>query len=310
MEGEGGKAAFVLQGRCHPYEGYSYWQCCYYVWVLKALGVELLILSNAAGGLDPSLKTGQIVLIKDHISIPSLDGGNPLYALNDERLCAERFVVTGGMYDVALRRRVRQCARSLGLKDTQDGKGKGKGKGLSGEAKGLSGGGDGDADITEGVYSCIAGPSYATQAECRMFRQWGADLIGMSTTFEATVARAIGMRIVAFSVVTDTVPLDIDDSSDGDGDGDGDEPAVTVKAETAKEGAASSVSSAVRAEAAAGADKVDGKAAQGEHGPEGEGEFGHSEVLKQGAKQVDKVFKLLSAFILDYSSSSSSSYSS
>ena len=288
MEGEGGKAAFVLQGRCHPYEGYSYWQCCYYVWVLKALGVELLILSNAAGGLDPSLKTGQIVLIKDHISIPSLDGGNPLYALNDERLCAERFVVTGGMYDVALRRQVRQCARSLGLKEK--------------DAQGAAGGKEkGDADITEGVYSCIAGPSYATQAECRMFRQWGADLIGMSTTFEATVARAIGMRIVAFSVVTDTVPLDLDDSSDGD------EPAVTVKAETAKEGAASSVSSvssAVRAEAAAGADKVDGKQVQVEHGPEGEGEFGHSEVLKQGAKQVDKVFKLLSAFILDYSYSS------
>ena len=99
------------------------------------------------------------------------------------------------------------------------------------------------------------------------------------------------MRIVAFSVVTDTVPLDLDDSSDGDGD------------EPAKTGAVESGAVAVTA---AGADKVDGKAAQGEHGKEGEGEFGHSEVLKQGAKQVDKVFKLLSAFILDYSSSYSS----
>ena len=81
----GGRRVLCMQGRFHPYEGYAYWHCAFYVWVLRELGVRLLVLTNAAGALDASIGLGQLVLIKDHIAMPALVGCNPLYALRDTR---------------------------------------------------------------------------------------------------------------------------------------------------------------------------------------------------------------------------------
>lgn len=161
----------VLQGRVHLYEGYSPQQITFPIRVMRLLGVETLLLTNAAGGVDPALLPGSLLLLRDHIGLPTLVGIHPLFGPNDERF-GERFPALNDAYDPILRRLALDAARQRGI------------------------------PLSEGVYAMVGGPSYETRAETRLLRILGADAVGMSTVPEVIVARHMGMRILAISMIT------------------------------------------------------------------------------------------------------------
>jgi len=165
----GGQDVIAMQGRVHYYEGYTMHQITFPVRVMKALGVDTLIVSNAAGGMHPLYRPGDLVAIVDHIN---LMGDNPLLGPNDERL-GERFPDMSEPYDRAALRRVQEVARRAGL------------------------------PLHLGVFVAVAGPNLETAAEYRFLRQIGADVVGMSLVPEVIVARHSGLRVLALSVVTD-----------------------------------------------------------------------------------------------------------
>ncbi|XP_072423613.1 purine nucleoside phosphorylase-like, partial [Chiloscyllium punctatum] len=143
-----GTSCVCMQGRCHLYEGHPVWKMTFPIRVFRLMGVETLIVTNAAGGLHPDYKVGDIMLIKDHINLPGLAGINPLVGPNDERF-GERFPCMSDAYDRALRRIASEVAKDLGY----------------------------GAILQEGVYCTVGGPSYETIAECRMLRIIGADAV-------------------------------------------------------------------------------------------------------------------------------------
>jgi purine-nucleoside phosphorylase len=148
----------VMQGRVHAYEGYTPQEVTFPIRVLGCLGIDTLVVTNAAGGIRLNLQPGQLILISNHLNFT---GHNPLSGLNDERLGPRFFDMT---YPYS--QRLRQLAHAT-------------------------------ADISEGVYLGVSGPSYETAAEIKAFRSWGADLVGMSTIHEVIVARQIGMEVLA-----------------------------------------------------------------------------------------------------------------
>jgi len=160
-----GRDVAVMSGRLHYYEGYDIAAIGFPVRVLRAWGVDTLVITNACGGLNPSFVAGDLMVINDHINFM---GANPLRGPNDDRL-GPRFPDMVGTYTEALR----ELAHSV------------------------------DHDLREGVYVAVAGPNYETPAELRMMRGWGADAVGMSTVPEVLVARHGGMRILAIATVTD-----------------------------------------------------------------------------------------------------------
>jgi purine-nucleoside phosphorylase len=164
-----GRPVVAMRGRLHPYDGLPAAQVAFPVRVLHALGAPRLLVSNACGGLDPHWRAGDLMLQLDLVNHTFQ---NPLIGPNDERL-GPRFPVMFDAYDPAYLEVVRSTARRL------------------------------DVTLREGVYLAVSGPSYATRAELRMFRAWGADAIGMSTVFEVLAARHEGMRVVGLSTVTD-----------------------------------------------------------------------------------------------------------
>lgn len=168
------------QGRAHFYEGYDLHQVTFPIRVMRELGVTTLILTNAAGGVNKAYRVGDVMMLDDHINFVGMAGHSPLTGANDDTL-GERFVGMAHTYDRALRDTSRQVAR--------------------------------DAEITlrEGVYACLAGPSFETPAEVRMLRTLGADAVGMSTVHEVLVARHGGMRVLAFSGITNQ-SIDVLDS--------------------------------------------------------------------------------------------------
>jgi purine-nucleoside phosphorylase len=163
-----GLDVLVLSGRLHYYEGYGLDEVTFPVRVVAALGIETLVLTNAAGGLDPAFAAGDLMLIEDHIN---LTGENPLRGPNDERL-GPRFPHMADLYDAGLREAVGSVADELGVA------------------------------LRRGVYAGVAGPSYETSAEIRMLRALGADAVGMSTVPEAIVARHAGLRLAGISCIT------------------------------------------------------------------------------------------------------------
>lgn len=165
----GGKTVVAMQGRFHRYEGYSLRQVTFPVRVLRALGAETLIVSNAAGVMDPFWNAGEVMLIADHLN---LLGDNPLIGANDDRL-GVRFPDMSVPYDAALRALAREVALEQRIV------------------------------LREGVYAAITGPSLETRAEYRMLRTLGADVVGMSTVPEVIVAVHGGMRVLGFSIMTD-----------------------------------------------------------------------------------------------------------
>ncbi|KAG8190251.1 hypothetical protein JTE90_001335 [Oedothorax gibbosus] len=139
----------AMQGRFHIFEGYSLWKCVLPVRIMKLLGVRVLLVTNAAGGLNPEFQVGDIMLIKDHINLPSFSGMNPLKGENDERW-GPRFIGLNNPYDLKLRNLAREVGSELGFEDL----------------------------LREGVYAINGGPSYETVAELRMLRILGVDAIG------------------------------------------------------------------------------------------------------------------------------------
>jgi len=160
-----GKTVAVMKGRLHYYEGYDMTAVAFPMRVFKAWGIETVILTNACGGLNPTFKAGDLMLLEDHINFMP---ANPLRGPNDERL-GPRFPDMVGTYAEELR----AIAKSV------------------------------DADLREGIYVAVAGPNFETPAELRMLRGFGADAVGMSTVPEVIAARHLGMRILAIATVTD-----------------------------------------------------------------------------------------------------------
>jgi purine-nucleoside phosphorylase len=158
-----GTPVAVMQGRVHAYEGYSPEEVTFPIRVLGCLGISTLIVTNAAGGIRLDLKQGQLVLISDHINF---SGRNPVSGPNDERLGPRFFDMTD-----AYSKRLRLLAHDA-------------------------------AELEEGVYLSLSGPSFETPAEIRTFRGWGADMVGMSTVQEVIVARHMGIEVLGISCVT------------------------------------------------------------------------------------------------------------
>ncbi len=168
----GGKPVAVLAGRSHLYEGYSALEITFPIRVLGLAGIKTLVLTNAAGGINPQFHPPQLVLIADHIN---LQGTNPLIGVSDERF-GPRFPDLSEVYPKRLRDLARQCAREIG------------------RAHGL--------ELPEGVYAAVSGPSYETPAEIRYLRTIGADMVGMSTVPEAIVAAQMGIPVLGISMIS------------------------------------------------------------------------------------------------------------
>jgi xanthosine phosphorylase len=163
-----GTPVVVLQGRAHLYEGIPASDLAIPVRTVRALGAETLVLTNAAGSLNPSAGPGSLMALSDHIN---LMGANPLMGPNDDEL-GPRFVGLGDAYDSELRAALRAAADAEGVV------------------------------LHEGVYLAVAGPSFETPAEIRAFKVLGADAVGMSTVPEVIVARHAGLRVAAVSAIT------------------------------------------------------------------------------------------------------------
>jgi purine-nucleoside phosphorylase len=164
-----GLPVMAMEGRFHMYEGYELKQITLPVRVMKAMGAGLLVVSNACGGLNPFYKSGDIMLIDDHIN---LMGDNPLIGINDDRL-GPRFPDMCHPYDLSLIQAALKAARKH------------------------------DIVAHQGVFVAVSGPNLETRSEYRFLRMIGADVVGMSTVPEVIVAVHSGMRCVGFSVVTD-----------------------------------------------------------------------------------------------------------
>ncbi len=162
-----GKTVLAQSGRFHMYEGYSAEAAALPVRVFAALGIRSLIVTNAAGGIRRTFGHGTMMLLSDHLN---LTGRNPL--VGHARQGEERFPDLSEAYDGALRGLARETARKLGM------------------------------TLEEGVYAGLLGPSYETPSEVRMLERLGADAVGMSTVTEVIVARALGMKCLGFSLVT------------------------------------------------------------------------------------------------------------
>ncbi len=164
----------IMQGRVHYYEGYSMPQVAFPVRTLQALGIESLIVTNAAGGINESFQAGNLMLITDHINFVGMAGANPLRGPNDPKL-GPRFPDMSLAYDPILRTRAQRAAQGLGF------------------------------SLREGVYIMLAGPSFETPADLRFLRTIGADAVGMSTVPEVIVARHGGTRVLGISLISNMV---------------------------------------------------------------------------------------------------------
>lgn len=165
----GDKKVVVMQGRFHFYEGYSAIEVTFPIRVLKFLGVEKLIVSNASGGVNPNYQVGSIVLIKDHINMTP---EHPLRGKNDERF-GPRFVNMSEPYSHKMIAKAKEIALNLNI------------------------------EVQEGIYLGLQGPSFETLAEYKMVKILGADCVGMSTVSEVIVARHMSLETFGISVVTD-----------------------------------------------------------------------------------------------------------
>lgn len=163
-----GKTVIAMQGRFHYYEGYDIQEVIFPVRVMKALGIETLVVTNAAGAVNTDYKPGDLMIIKDHLN---LSGTNPLIGKNLDEF-GPRFPDMSNAYDKELRTMVKSIAKKLNI------------------------------PFQEGVYAWFSGPTYETPAEVRMARILGADAVGMSTVPEVIVANHSGIKVIGVSCLT------------------------------------------------------------------------------------------------------------
>ena len=164
-----GRDIVAMQGRFHYYEGYSMQEVAFPIRVMKFLGIGMLILSNASGGVNPGFSVGDIMVIEDHINLMK---DNPLIGVNDDRI-GTRFPDMGHAYDKEFRDKAFRIANALSI------------------------------PLQKGVYASVSGPTYETPAEYHYIRTIGADAVGMSTVPEVIAARHMGLRCFALSVISD-----------------------------------------------------------------------------------------------------------
>jgi purine-nucleoside phosphorylase len=176
-----GRSVVALQGRLHLYEGHDAAACAFPVRVMHALGVRTLVVTNACGALVPHWRAGDLMIQLDLIDAT---GASALTGVEEAE--RDRFTVMFDAYDPAYVAAAHAAARRL------------------------------DLTLREGVYLAVAGPAYATRAELRAYRTWGADAIGMSTTHEVAMARHLGLRVLGLSLVTDMALPDAAHHATGD----------------------------------------------------------------------------------------------
>lgn len=169
----------AMQGRLHFYEGYSMAEVTLPIRVMQLLGINTLIVTNAAGGLNPAYAAGDIMIIEDHIFLPGLAGNSPLRGPN-AAIFGPRFSIHTHSYTPSLRALAHRVANNN------------------------------DIMVREGVYVSLSGPAFETPAEVRMLRAWGGDAVGMSTAPEVLVAAHAGIRVLGFSSITN---LSLDSTS-------------------------------------------------------------------------------------------------
>jgi purine-nucleoside phosphorylase len=172
-----GQTAFVMQGRIHFYEGYSMSQITLPVRVMLRLGLEIMFVTNAAGGVNPDFSPGDVMLITDNLNLIAMMGGNPLMGPNIDEL-GPRFPDMSQAYDRKLMDLARQVASNENI------------------------------PLREGVYCALSGPSFEGPADLRFLRGIGADAVGMSTVPEVIVARHGGMRVLGLSGISNKANLD------------------------------------------------------------------------------------------------------
>ncbi len=171
------KVVLLMQGRVHFYEGYTMAQVTLPIRVMQRMGIGTLVVTNAAGGVNPDFQPGDVMLITDHLNLFGMTGGNPLIGPNYDEI-GPRFPDMSQAYDRQFCQLARETARS--------------------ERVGLR----------EGVYAALSGPSFESPADLRFLRQAGADAVGMSTVHEVIVARHGGMRVLGLSGISNKANLD------------------------------------------------------------------------------------------------------
>jgi len=172
-----GQIVFVMQGRVHFYEGYTMGQVTFPIRIMQRLGIEMLFVTNAAGGVNPDFVPGDVMLITDNLNLIGMTGMNPLFGPNIDEL-GPRFPDMSQAYDRELMNKARQSAS------------------------------DENIQVREGVYCCLSGPSFEGPADLRFLRGAGADAVGMSTVPEVIVARHGGMRVMGISGISNKANLD------------------------------------------------------------------------------------------------------
>jgi purine-nucleoside phosphorylase len=172
-----GQTVLVQQGRAHYYEGHTIQRVTLPIRVMQVLGMEAVVLTNAAGAINPAFRPGEVMLITDHINFMGMAGVSPLRGPNDPSF-GPRFPDMSQAYDRELRARALEAARQAGI------------------------------TLHQGVYVCLGGPSFESPADLRFLRAIGADAVGMSTVPEVTVARHGGLRVLGFSGISNAANLD------------------------------------------------------------------------------------------------------
>jgi len=177
-----GVPVMCMQGRFHYYEGYPICRCAMPIRVMKMIGIDNLIATNAAGGINENYNVGDIMIIKDHINLLGFAGVNPLRGPNDNRF-GPRFPAVSRAYDATLRAAAKEIGKEMGIENR----------------------------LHEGVYSCTGGPNYETVAELKAMKILGIDAIGMSTAYEVIVACHSNMTVFAFSLITNKCATSYED---------------------------------------------------------------------------------------------------
>jgi purine-nucleoside phosphorylase len=172
-----GQLVMVMQGRSHYYEGYSMQQVTLPIRVMQLLGLQTLIVTNASGGLSPDFRPGDLMLITDHINLIGMAGLSPLRGPNDASL-GPRFPDMSEAYDLGLRNLALRVAAEQNIK------------------------------LHQGVYICLAGPSFETPADLRFLRKIGADAVGMSTVPEVTVAGHAGIKVLGLAGISNVAVVE------------------------------------------------------------------------------------------------------